>query len=31
LFAPYLYSVIGKFKHRRAELTETLMNLGTHL
>jgi multidrug efflux pump subunit AcrB len=31
LFAPHLYSVIGKFKHRRAELTETLMNLGTHL
>jgi multidrug efflux pump subunit AcrB len=30
LFVPYLYSVIGKFEHRRAELPENLMKLGMH-
>ena len=28
LFVPYLYSVIGKFERRRAELPESLMALG---
>jgi len=28
LFVPYLYSVIGKFEHGRAELPQSLMQLG---
>jgi multidrug efflux pump subunit AcrB len=28
LFVPYLYSVIGKFERRRAELPQSLMTLG---
>jgi multidrug efflux pump subunit AcrB len=30
LFVPYLYSVIGKFERRRAELPQSLMQLGAH-
>jgi multidrug efflux pump subunit AcrB len=30
LFVPYLYSVIGKFEPRRAELPESLMKSGIH-
>ena len=30
LFVPYLYSVFGKFERRRAELPQSLMQLGAH-
>jgi multidrug efflux pump subunit AcrB len=30
LFVPYLYSVVGRFGRRQAELPRSLMQLGAH-